>query len=141
MADSNILAKSGQAMSAYLTTGGVTATIVVGEGTTDKVPPLVSCIGVSSDMIEGQEFTGNRAVTLQVQVVSNAADEAGSHETLSKQVGDLLNTTTLASDLSSALAGFTCIGAVNQGEELDVTADLKISIFNLSLWCCPSDVG
>lgn len=142
MADSNIVKKSGLAWSAYLTSAGVTATIVVGEGNTDKALPLVSVISVSSNVIEGQEFTGNREVTTEIAVVANAHDEAntGAFAALVQQVGDLVNTTTLAADLTAALAGFTCIGVINVGESNDTDGDVMRSTFTLALLCCPSDL-
>jgi hypothetical protein len=141
MADSNLLTKSGLALSAYLTSAGVTATIVSGEGNTDKVLPLVSCIADSAATIEGQEFTGNRAVTATVEVRSIAADDAGEHASLAQQVGDALNSDTLAADLTAALDGFTCIGAVNQGEDLSTDGDTWLSSFKLTMWACPSDLS
>ena len=140
MADSNILKKTGAALSAYLTSAGVTANLYTGEGNDDKALPCVSCIGLSSETITGLEFTGNRSVRAQVEVRSLAADDAGEHAALVQQVGDALNITTLADSLSTALSGYTCLGAIPTGEEQDTDGDAWLHVFNLDLWGCCSDL-
>lgn len=139
MAESNILTKTADAMKQYLSDGGITASIYAGESNEDKSLPCVSVISVSGDVIDGQEFTGNRAVTVEVEVRSAAAGDTGEHDTLVKEVGDLLNSTTLEADLSSSLDEFTCIGAIPGGETSGADGDAWLSTFRWTLWVCASD--
>lgn len=140
MAESNILTKAAQAVGNYLADGGVTANIYVGESNSDKELPCVSVTATSSGIVDGQEFTGNRMVSLLVEVISNAADDQGYHASLVKEVGDLLNSDTLDEDLSASLDNFTCIGHIPSGENSDADGDAWGYAFAVSLLCCPSDI-
>jgi hypothetical protein len=113
-------------------------TVVDGEQPNITLPAVtVSAMRASVD----PPFSNNWIVDVSVSVRTNADDTTDAeHNTMADEVFDVLYTTTIAADLTAALANFTAELMVPLDQTFAIVERSYVSTFDFQLHCCNADL-
>jgi hypothetical protein len=105
--------------------------------------PCVGCFG--TDASEFPPRSGNYRLNLHVMVAAKFDDcDATTFDAMCTEVFNKIHTDSIHSDLTAALANFTCFaiaGSVNQIPDVDAERRLRRMDLVLPLYACCSDIA
>lgn len=143
MAEHIILAKVTDALIALLTAANVGANVVDGKNSAEKTAPYVGCEAANAeeDPMGSGNFMVDAMVTVKyiAAVDSDGVDPKPAADTLSANVFAVLETDTLAADLSAAIANFTVFGFM-EGKQVssEEDGDCWVETWRRKIYCAGS---
>ncbi len=106
----------------------------------DRAYPCVVCL--CQDAKQDPPFANNWIAEVAVNVYNNADDTTeDQHHAMMQEIMDKVYTTTIAADLSAALADFTAFMLIPDRQSWDVEDRSWRGSFTFQLHCCGSDVS
>lgn len=118
-----------------------TVNIYTGKSAQTKASPSITCIADAGK--EEPLDTGNFMLPVRIEVCFNPSGpetpEADS-ETLTTNVYNAIKTDTLAADLTSAIADFTCISVLESSLEFGPEEEVWKDTLTVNIYCCGVDL-
>lgn len=136
-----ILFKAEDAVAIRIATASLGGAVIhKGGGNSELALPFISVVATRAE-IRQPIPRGNVAVSVQVDIHTSIDDDSRADRVaLIGAVADVLTTDSLATDLSSDVADFRCLGAILRSHSQSSEGRHHVHTIELELHCAPSDV-